>query len=136
VKLAEVKAGAITHAIRVTFNSTMQGYIPPATHAAGSNALGSGYPPMGLRLRLKASVATSSYTAGSQVIMTALKKYGFIVADNGSDWYFQGDSDDGWNATAPDGQDTLVNEISSDFGSLHGSDFEAIYSGDPVSTGL
>jgi hypothetical protein len=136
VRLAEVKAGTINHAIRVTFNSTMQGYIAPATHAASSNPLGSGYSPMGLRLRLKASVATSSYTAASQVIMAALKKYGFIVADNGSDWYFQGDSDDGWNATAPDGQDTFINEISGDFGNLHGSDFEAIYSGDPVNTGL
>jgi hypothetical protein len=68
--------------------------------------------------------------------MAALKKYGFIVADNGSDWYFQGDSDDGWDAMAPDGQDTLIDEISSDFQHLTGSDFEVIYSGDPVTTGL
>jgi hypothetical protein len=91
---------------------------------------------MGLRLRLKASVDTSKYTAASQVIMAALKKYGFIVADNGSDWYFQGDSDDGWAVTAPDGKDTYIGEISSDFKGLHGSDFEAIYSGDPQTTGL
>jgi len=136
VRLAEVQAGSVNHAIRLTFNHTMNGYIPPATHAASSNSLSSGYPPMGLRLRLKASVATSNYTAASQVIMAALKKYGFIVADNGSDWYFQGDSDDGWDATAPDGKDTLINEISGDFANLHGSDFEAIYSGDPVNTGL
>jgi hypothetical protein len=81
-------------------------------------------------------VSTSSYIAESQTIMAALKKYGFIVADNGSDWYFQGDSDDGWDAMAPDGQDTLIDEISSDFSHLRGSDFEVIYSGDPVTTGL
>jgi len=134
VKLAEVQAGAVNHAIRVTFNHTQGAYILPATHAASS--LGSPNPPMGLRLRLKASVATSSYIAPSQVIMAALKKYGFIVADNGSDWYFQGDSNDGWDAMAPDGQDTLIDEISSDFHHLTGADFEAVYSGEPITTGL
>jgi hypothetical protein len=136
VKLSEVQAGAITHALRVTFNTTQQGYIAPATHAAGSEALGSAYPPMGLRLRLKASVSTSSYTAASQVIMAAMQKYGVIVADNGSDWYFTGDSNDGWNATAPDGQDTLIDEVVSDFRNISGSDFEAVYTGDPVASGL
>jgi hypothetical protein len=134
VRLSEVQAGAINHAIRLTFNATQNAYIPPATHAASSN--GNPYPPMGLRLRLKASVPTSSYIAPSQTIMAALKKYGFIVADNGSDWYFQGDSDDGWDAMAPDGRDTLIDEISSDFGHLTGADFEAVYSGAPVTTGL
>ncbi len=136
VRLTEVQAGAINHAIRVTFNSTQSGYIPPATHAAGSHPLGSAYPPMGLRLRLKASTVTTTYTKESQVVMAALKAYGFIIADNGSDWYFQGDSDDGWDANGADGKDTLINEISSDVGHLHGSDFEAVYSGDPVNTGL
>jgi len=136
VKLAEVQGGAINHAIRLTLSKTQNGYIPPATHAAGSEPLGSAYPPMGLRLRMKASVSTTGYTAASQVIMAALKKYGFILADNGSNWYFTGDSDDGWDATAPDGQDTLINEISTDFGKLNGSDFEVIFSGDPVATGL
>jgi hypothetical protein len=134
VKLAEVRAGAVNHAIRVTFNATQKTYILPATHAASSD--GNPYPPMGLRLRLKASVSTSSYMAASQIIMMALKKYGFIIADNGSDWYFQGDSDDGWDAMAPDGKDTLIDEISSDFRNLTGSDFEAIYSGMPITTGL
>jgi hypothetical protein len=134
VRLAEVQAGAVNHAIRLTFNATQDAYVEPATHAASSN--GNPYPPMGLRLRLKASVDISSYIAPSQVIMTALKKYGFIVADNGSDWYFQGDSDDGWDDMAPDGQDTLIDEITGDFHHLTGSDFEAIYSGDPIMTGL
>lgn len=137
VKLSEVvTAGVVTHAIRMTFNTTQQGYIPPATHAAGSQPLGSAYPPMGLRLRMKASVSTSGYTTASQVIMAGMKKYGLIVADNGSDWYFQGDSNDGWNATAPDGKDTLIDEIVGDFRSISGSDFEAIDTGDPVATGL
>lgn len=137
VKLSEVvTSGVVTHAIRMTFNTTQQGYIPPATHAAGSQPLGSGYPAMGLRLRMKASVSTSSYTAASQVIMAAMKKYGLIVADNGSDWYFQGDSNDGWNDTAPDGKDTLIDEIVGDFRNIHGSDFEVVYTGSPVATGL
>jgi hypothetical protein len=136
VKLSEVQAGLITHALRVTFSATQQGYIAPATHAAGSEPLGSAYPPMGLRLRLRASVSTSGYTAASQVIMAAMKKYGLIVADNGSDWYFQGDSNQGWNATAPDGQDTLIDEIVSDFRNLDGSSFEAVYTGEPAATGL
>jgi hypothetical protein len=89
-----------------------------------------------LRLRLKASVDISSYAAESQVVMTALKTYGLIIADNGSDWYFQGDSDNGWNNTAKDGKDTIIDELVGDFKSLTGSDFEAIYSGDPIMTGL
>jgi hypothetical protein len=136
VKLSEVQAGVVTHAIRVTFDATQNGYIAPATHAGGSHPLGSAYPPMGLRLRLKASVATSSYTAASQVIMAAMKKYGLIVADNGSNWFFTGDSNDGWNATAPDGQDTLIDEVIGDFRKLTGADFEAVYTGNPVATGL
>jgi hypothetical protein len=136
VRLSEVQAGAVTHAIRVTFNKSQQGYIAPATHAAGSEALGSAYPPMGLRLRLKASVSTSSYTAAGQVIMAAMKKYGLIVADNGSDWYFQGDSNDGWNANAPDGKDTIIDELVDDFRNLTGADFETVYTGEPVATGL
>jgi hypothetical protein len=129
VRLAEVKAGSVDHAIRMTFNSTANVYIHPATHAASSKAVP--YPPMGLRLRLKASVATSAYSAPSQVVMAAMKKYGLFIADNGSDWYFQGDSDDGWNAMAPDGKDTYIGEILTDFHHLTGADFEAIYSGDP-----
>jgi hypothetical protein len=68
--------------------------------------------------------------------MTALKTYGLIIADNGSDWFFQGDSDDGWDAMGSDGKDTLIDEISSDFGKLKGSDFEAVFTGNPVNTGL
>ena len=64
------------------------------------------------------------------------RRRGLLVADIGSDWYFQGDSNNGWNGMAPDGQDTLIDEISGDFHQLKGSDFEVVYTGDPVSTGL
>jgi hypothetical protein len=140
VKYDEVQSGTITHAIRVTFNNTQSGYIAPATHAVspghGKGPVGSAYPPMGLRLRLKASVSTAGYLQTSQTIMVAMKKYGLIVADIGGDWFFQGDSDDRWGALAPDGQDTLIDEMTGDFRHLHGSDFEVVYSGDPVDTGL
>jgi hypothetical protein len=91
---------------------------------------------MGLRLRLKSTVSIYGYHAEAQVIMTAMQKYGLIIADNGSDWYFSGDSDDGWNGTAKDGQDTIMDELVGDFGKLTGADFEAIFSGTPEMTGL
>ena len=90
VKLVEVQAGTITHAIRVTFDTTQGGYIAPATHAAGSAPLGSSTPPMGLRLRLKASVDISSFSAETQIILKAMKKYGVIIADNGFDLVLPG----------------------------------------------
>ncbi len=134
VKLVEVQAGAIEHAIRVTFDHVAASYILPATHAAGD--LGAPYPPMGLRLRLKASVSISGYSKPSQVILAAMKKYGLIVADIGSDWFFQGDSDDGWGAMDTNGTDTYIDEVVADMHQIHGSDFEAIDSGEPIKTGL
>ena len=116
-------AGKVEHAIRFTMNDTQQGYIHPAVHAAGK--ADPTLPPMGLRLRLKASFDTSSFTGPSLVIMTALQRYGLIVADNGSDWYFQGDSDDAWTP--------LMCQLLSDFDMVHGSDFEAVETG-PIST--
>jgi hypothetical protein len=141
VKISEVNAGVVTHAIRVTFDNTQAGYIPPATHAANEpNAkgpVGSAYPPMGLRLRMKASVNISGYSSYSQIIMTAMKKYGLVVADIGTDWYFQGDSDDGWIAMVPGKQNTtIMDEIVADFGNIQGSDFEVVYTGQPVNTNL
>jgi hypothetical protein len=120
VKVSEVTAGAINHAIRFTVAHTQQGYIHPATHAAGSN--NASLPPMGLRLRLKASFDTSSFTGPTLVILTAMKQYGVILADNGSNWYISGDSDDGWNA--------IMDQIVSDFDNVTGNDFEAVYTGD------
>ena len=82
-------------------------------------------PPMGLRLRLKASFSLAPYHGASLVILRAMKQYGLILADNGSDWYITGDSNDGWT--------NLMDQIVSDFDTVHGSDFEAVETG-PIST--
>jgi hypothetical protein len=92
----EVTAGEIRHALRFTVGTTQRGYIHPATHQAGATDDAS-YPPMGLRLRLKASYNISGFTGESRVILEALKKYGMIVADNGTSWYISGATDARWN---------------------------------------
>jgi hypothetical protein len=79
----EVRAGAIDHALRVTFESTRDAWINPASHCAGDTSSADA-PPMGLRLRLEASYDTSAITGQAAVIAAALKRYGLIVADNGS----------------------------------------------------
>ena len=98
--------GEITHALRMTVTRTRDAYIPPATHSASSytNPL---YPPMGMRLRLKASFDISAYPAPMQVILRALKKYGLIVADNGGDFYVSGTIDPRWN----DDFDNLLKQV-------------------------
>ena len=95
LRLDEVKAGHVDHAIRFTTDVTDRSYIWPARHQAGSVS-DSSYPPMGARFRLKASFPISSYRADTQVILRAMKHYGLVLADNGSPWYFQGDSDTRW----------------------------------------
>lgn len=89
IKCEEVKAGVINHALRVTFNETQAGYIHPATHFA-SDSREKTLPPMGLRIRMKASYDISGLYGQSYVIAVAMKTYGMFVADNGSNWYFQG----------------------------------------------
>ena len=123
VRYQEVMAGEIRHAIRFTVSRSYQGYIPPATHAAGNSS--TTLPPMGLRLRLKASFATTSFSGPTLVILTAMKKYGIILADNGSNWYITGECNEGW-ASYMDG-------LVSGLGKVHGSDFEVVDTG-PVST--
>jgi hypothetical protein len=91
-----VEEGEIRHALRVTFSVTQRGYIHPATHFA-SDETDPDAPPMGLRLRLKASYDISGFTGASRVILEALKKYGLIVADNGSNWYISGSKDSRWD---------------------------------------
>ena len=88
----EVASGQINHALRFTVPSTLKGYIWPARHLA-SNLTDPKYPPMGQRFRLKASFDISSYTSDVQVILKALKRYGMIIADNGSSWYISGEPD-------------------------------------------
>jgi hypothetical protein len=122
VRYDEVKAGEIKHAIRFTMDRSQNGYIHPATHAAGD--ADSSLPPMGLRVRLKASFDDSSFTAASKTISTAMKKYGLILADNGSNWFISGETSDGWGAE----EDDLVKYM----GKIHGSDFEIVKTGDIV----
>ena len=126
VKVSEVQAGAIQHAIRFTVAHSQQGYIAPATHAAGT--ANASLQPMGLRLRLKASFDISAFTGPALVVVTALKQYGVILADNGSSWYLSGDSDDAWT--------TLMDGLVTQLGTIHGSDFEAVYTGAISTAGL
>src|SRR3954451_7479790 len=92
----EVAAGVISHALRFTAPDTRQAHISPARHDAGSSTSVT-YPPMGLRLRLKASVNISGFGPQAQVILTALKRYGMILADNGSAYYVTGAPDPHWD---------------------------------------
>jgi hypothetical protein len=98
VRPDEIKAGHIDHALRFTVSRTQRGYIHPATHQAGSTSSGS-VPPMGARFRLKASFSLKHYHGAARIVLVCLKKYGMIVADNGSDWYLSGASWRGWNDT-------------------------------------
>ena len=92
VRYDEVAAGAIKHALRFTTNRTRTAYIYPARHyASESNA--ASLPPMGLRVRLKATYDTAGFSPQARVIAEALKQYGMILADNGSPWYITGASD-------------------------------------------
>ena len=116
VRYEEVAAGAINHALRFTAPETRDAYLWPARHEA-SDLTGNQYPPMGQRFRLKASVDISGYSPEVQVILRALKKYGMILADNGSPWYLSGVPNEAWD------NDTLVGELAT----LHGSDFEAVW---------
>jgi hypothetical protein len=99
LRVDEVKAGKVDHAVRVTFRRTAAHFVWPARHRAGSDAT---FPPMGARFRLKASYPLSGLRADTQTVLTAFKKYGLIVADNGSDWYFGGTAEAGWDSALLD----------------------------------
>lgn len=98
VRYDEVAAGEIQHAIRFTVSQTRKAYIWPARHYA-SSLTGAQYPPMGQRFRLKSTYNITSFSPQAQVILRAMKKYGIILADNGSDWYISGVPDERWNNT-------------------------------------
>jgi hypothetical protein len=110
----EVARGAIDHALRFTAPCTAKAYIYPARHEA-STCSGSSLPPMGLRVRLKASVDISRLPYQSRVVAQALKTYGMILADNGSPWYISGAPHAGWN-----------NDALHLLGQLTGRDFEVV----------
>ncbi len=114
----EVQSGAILHALRVTVETTYRGYIHPATHFASDEET-PGFPPMGLRLRLRADYDIARFTGGARVILEALKIYGLIVADNGSNWFISGATDPRWN-------DEDLNQLKT----IPGSAFEAVYTGE------
>lgn len=96
VRYEEVAAGAINHAIRVTFAVTRDAYIHPASHCAGATN-DPDAPAMGQRFRLKSSYDISGITGQSAPIAKAMQQYGFINADNGSDWFFSGGPDPRWD---------------------------------------
>jgi hypothetical protein len=95
IRRDEVEAGVIDHAIRVTAEHTDQRYIWPARHQAGE-ASDPNLPPMGARFRLKATFDVSGFLPETQVILRAMKRYGLMLADNGSNWFFGGTSEHGW----------------------------------------
>lgn len=109
-----VEQKAILHAVRFTVTRSRHAYVPPATHFA-SRHNDPNLPPMGMRVRLKASVDITGYPPSARVILQALKTYGMIVADNGGDWFLTGAPDKRWN---DDDLNTLKR--------IHGSDFEVI----------
>ncbi|HEY8287612.1 MAG TPA: hypothetical protein VIJ28_24800 [Chloroflexota bacterium] len=95
VRYDEVSHGVIDHALRFTANRTARTHLYPARHDAGDS--GTSLPPMGLRLRLKANVDISWAGPQTRVILVALKKYGMILADNGTSWYISGVPNSRWN---------------------------------------
>lgn len=114
VRYEEMAAGEIRHAIRFTAPETQAAYIWPARHKA-SDLEGSDYPPMGLRLRLKADYDISGFSPPLQVILQAFKTYGLILADNGSPWYISGVPDQRWD-----------NDMLHEMDVITGSDFEVV----------
>jgi len=99
VRVAEVRAGKLTHAIRFTVKCTRSNFVAPATHLAVPGSCDpndSNSPPMGLRVRMKADYDISSLSTSAQVVANGMKTYGMIIADNGSNFFFQGEDDQNW----------------------------------------
>jgi hypothetical protein len=125
VKKSEADSGLIRHAFRFTMAHTQAAFIHPAQHCT-SGFPHSQYPfdpPMGLRMRLKASYDLSSFTGDARAIAVALKKYGMMLADNGSDWYFTGETNTSWD-------DNNLDQLKN----IPGSAFEVVQTG-PLITG-
>ena len=110
----EVRRGTIDHALRFTAPRTRSAYVYPARHAAGAGG-DTSLPPMGLRVRLKSSVSLAGFGPQARVVLTALKRYGMILADNGSPWYVSGAPAAGWD-------DDDLHEL----GRITGTDFEVV----------
>ncbi|MFW5739144.1 MAG: hypothetical protein ACOC1F_02135 [Myxococcota bacterium] len=97
IRYDEVHAGEIKHAIRFTLACTRSNYVKPATHHAGNCGDAEHHPPMGMRVRLRADFDIAGFGPTARVILKAMKTYGMILADNGSDFYFQGEVHPGWD---------------------------------------
>jgi hypothetical protein len=121
-RAGEARAGVIRHALRVTVPRSQRGYVAPARHFASSDR-DRDLPPMGLRLRLKASYDLRPFRGQALVILRALKRYGMIVADNGSGWFITGAPDPRWD-------DEQLEQLKR----VPGTAFEAVRSG-PLTRG-
>lgn len=110
----EVRRGVIDHALRFTVRRTRRAYVYPARHYA-SNSTDPNLPPMGLRVRLRASFDVSGYPRQARIVLTALKRYGMLVSDNGSDWFITGEPNPRWR-----------NDELRALGRVRGSDFEVV----------
>jgi hypothetical protein len=110
----EVRRGVIDHALRFTVRRTRRAYVWPARHFA-SNLDDPTLPPMGLRVRLKASFDVSGFPRQARIVLVALKRYGMMVSDNGSDWFITGEPHPRWR-----------NDDLRTLGRVKGSDFEVV----------
>lgn len=122
VRYGEVRRGRIDHAIRITFGRTRRAYLSPATHYA-SDDCDPRLPPMGMRLRLRAGYPLAGLSPPARVIARALKRYGAIVADNGSNFFISGASDRRWPDRALD-----------DLKGIRGAAFEVVDTGARLTT--
>jgi hypothetical protein len=122
VRKYECDAGEIKHALRFTVQKTSKGWVFPARHHAGSTTDTTNVMPMGMRFRLKSTFDDSKFTGNAKVIATALKRYGLIMADNGSNWFISGETNTNWN-------DNDISQLKA----IVGNDFEAVYTG-PIRT--
>lgn len=113
-RYSDVKKGSIDHALRFTVSRTRRAYIYPARHYA-SSATDPDLPAMGQRLRLKAGFDISGFSNQAKIVLRALKRYGMIVADNGSDWYITGSPHRRWN-----------NDALRELGDVLGRNFEVV----------
>lgn len=117
-----VEQGEINHALRFTVQKSQRAYVYPARHYA-SNDTNADLPAMGMRFRMKNSFDCGDFSNEAQVICAALKKYGMIVADNGSNWYLSGAPDSRWD-----------DEALGDIKTIPGRAFEVVETGDPLVT--
>ena len=110
----EVRRGVIDHALRFTVRRTRRAYVYPARHYA-SDLTDPSLPPMGLRVRLKASFDVRPFPCQARIVLVALKRYGMMVADNGADWYITGAPNRRWS-----------NDQLHTLGRVKGSSFEVV----------